>query len=112
MIDEHFMRQWNAGHSQFSADFGRKVARLSKLLAAPAGGSSAIRQPYASAPSEAERAQAQMHRAAESLFSALAAIATTFVLFATVGALAIAGSAEAAPARLTMAMTPHSALLL
>lgn len=112
MIDEHFMREWNAGHSQFSADVGRQVARLSERLAAPAGGSRAIRPPYAPAPTEAERAEAQMHRATESLFSALAAIATTFVLFATVGALALAGSVEAAPARLMMAMTPHSALLL
>lgn len=112
MIDEHFMRQWNAGHTRFSADLGHKLARLSKLLATPAGGSQGIREPYASHLSEAERRQAQMHRAAQSLFSALAAIATTFVLFATVGALAVAGSAEAVPVQLMMAMTPHSGLLL
>ena len=32
MIDEHFMRQWNEGHTALSADIDRRLAQIAQRL--------------------------------------------------------------------------------
>lgn len=46
MIDEHFMRDWNAAHDVFSADITRRTAKLRRCdsCASPVGGRDLHRQ--------------------------------------------------------------------
>ena len=74
MIDEHFMRHWNDGHARLSADIDRALVRIGRLLHARPG-KEMIGEAYA-------------RRRAKTLFSGLAAVATTTTLLVTAAALA------------------------
>ena len=74
MIDEHFMRNWNAGHVRFSADVDRALDKIGRLLGTRSG-KDPIGAAYARKP-------------AKTLVSGLAAVATTIALLVTVAALA------------------------
>ena len=63
MIDEHFMRNWNAGHVRFSADVDRALDKIGRLLGTRSG-KDPIGAAYARKP-------------AKTLVSGLAAVATT-----------------------------------
>ncbi|WP_067732798.1 hypothetical protein [Novosphingobium naphthalenivorans] len=46
MQDEHFMRQWSAGHSQFSAGIAMVFARIARGLRSRMRGQSPIENTY------------------------------------------------------------------
>ena len=85
MVDEHFMRQWNSGHLEFSADLDRALAGIGKAFRAPFG---TIGVAYAS------------------LLSGLAAAASTTVLFVTIGLLASLTPDHRPAPHATFALTP------
>lgn len=89
MIDEHFMRHWNDSHTRFSADIDRALDAIGRFFGGRPG-KGAIGETYARRPSR-------------TLFSGLAAVATTIALFVTVAALATPPAAGRASAYVELA---------
>lgn len=90
MIDELFMRQWNAGHDQLSADLDRTFGRLRRALLRAPRIPDAIDGTYA----RARSAKASPRKAANNLLGGLAAVGTTIALVLAVTLLAIPGTAN------------------
>ena len=89
MIDEHFERDWSDGHISFSAGVDRAIDRIGRFLGLHSG-ENAIGGTYERRPSR-------------TLFSGLAAVATTIALFVPVAALATPPAAGRAPAYVELA---------
>lgn len=80
MIDEHFMRQWNQGHTAFSADIDQRLGQIGRHLSRRERRLFGIGEPYS--PGKSGR------NIAASLLFAFAAIAAGAALFFSVGVLA------------------------
>lgn len=107
MTDELFMRQWNAGHNQLTADLDRTFGKLRRALSRAPRAPHTIGEAYAGAHS----ADPSLRKAARNLLSGLAAVGTTTALFLTVALLATPGPAnsQAAPFALAAAGAIHAA---
>jgi hypothetical protein len=90
MTDELFMRQWNAGHDQLSADLDRSFAWLRRALSHPRRGPHTIGGAYVNS----HAGETPLGKAAGNLLGGLAAVGTTSALFLSVALLAIPGPAS------------------
>jgi len=91
MQDEILLRQWTAGHSQFSADLDRGIGKIRAWATGHPRSSQAIGSTYAATDRSPDRVAAS---AGATLLSGLAAVATTVTLFASVAILATPSSAH------------------
>lgn len=90
MTDEFFMRQWNAGHDQLSADLERSFAWLRRTLSRPRRAPHTIGGAYVNS----HAGETPLGKAAGNLLGGLAAVGTTTVLFIAVALLAMPGPAN------------------
>lgn len=93
MTDELFMRQWNAGHNQLSADLDRSFAWLRRVLSRTRRAPHTIGGAYV----DPDAGETPVKRAMGNLLGGLAAVGTTTLLFLTVALLAVPGPANSRP---------------
>ena len=90
MQDEQFMRQWNVGHDRLSLDLDRGIGKLGRRVTQASRGRSAIRDVYG-IPTNVDGRKATrlgLSPTAKASLRGFAASVLTFVLWATVMALA------------------------
>lgn len=102
MLDEHFMRDWNATHERFSRDVGRGFVRLGERLGRRTPCRNSIGHPYGT-PSSPRPKSGAVPPAARAALRGLAAVVMTFGLWLTVMAIATPAPGLAAQLHATVA---------